>query len=121
MTRVQVGDVDELVARGRLVVSVDGVEVAVFLGRSGPVAYENTCPHLGGPVGNGRIVPRVAAVLDETGAVLEERFAPEDVRLVCPWHGFEFDLETGVCPVDKRYRLRPVPVEEGEGELYVVV
>lgn len=121
MTRVKVGNVDELVTRGRLVVSVGDVEVAVFLGRSGPIAYENTCPHLGGPVGNGRIVPRVDAVLDEMGAVVEERFVTDEVRLVCPWHGFEFDLETGKCPVDKRYRLRPVSVEEGEGELYVVV
>lgn len=118
--RSRIGSLDELMQRGRLIGSVDGVEVVVLPGAAGPVAYENRCPHQGGPVGGGRIVPRVVAVVDERGAVIGERFAHDEQRISCPWHGFEFDLETGVCPVDARYRLRKLTVEETEGDLYVV-
>jgi nitrite reductase (NADH) small subunit len=34
----------------------------------------------------------------------------------CPWHGFEYDVETGRCPADPvhgRIRVYPVSVEEG--------
>jgi pyruvate oxidase len=39
-------------------------------------ALEDRCPHAGGPLAEGSI---------------------EDGRLVCPWHGREFDLATGQC------------------------
>ena len=39
-------------------------------------ALDNRCPHMGGPLGQGSI---------------------EDGKLVCPWHGREFDPFTGEC------------------------
>ena len=39
--------------------------------------------------------------------------------LVCPWHGWEFDLRTGLSVTDPRRRLRRFQVEEREGALYV--
>jgi nitrite reductase (NADH) small subunit len=40
------------------------------------VALGNICPHRGGPLAEGAI---------------------EDGRLVCPWHGWEFNLANGQC------------------------
>lgn len=39
-------------------------------------AMDNVCPHRGGPLG--------------TGVVM-------DGKVVCPWHGWQFDPQTGEC------------------------
>jgi nitrite reductase/ring-hydroxylating ferredoxin subunit len=41
--------------------------------------------------------------------------------LVCPWHGFEFNLETGCHPGDASVRLTPVKVAVRGGQIYVGV
>ena len=44
---------------GRKVVEVDGTEVGVFCRNGKFTAFENVCPHMGGPVCQGKIIPRV--------------------------------------------------------------
>ena len=39
-------------------------------------ALDNTCPHAGGPLGEGII---------------------EGEHITCPWHGWKFHIPTGVC------------------------
>ena len=41
--------------------------------------------------------------------------------LICPWHGMEFDLETGRRIRGRRERLRAYPVELDNGQVYVQV
>ena len=54
--------------------------IAVFNAGHGRVhATSPLCPHEDGPLADGWL---------EAGAV------------VCPWHGFDFDLDTGGCRVD---------------------
>jgi nitrite reductase/ring-hydroxylating ferredoxin subunit len=120
VNRVRIGTLADLAASGRLIEAIDGREVVVIEHAGELRAYENNCPHLGGPVGEGKLVARVESVVDdEDGGVWEERFVPSDVRLVCPWHGFEFDFDTGVCAADARIRLRSRSVVvEGE-DIYV--
>jgi nitrite reductase (NADH) small subunit len=58
----------------------DGVAVAVFNAGGGTFyATGPTCPHEDGPLSEGWL---------EAGVV------------VCPWHGFDFDVVTGACRVD---------------------
>jgi 3-phenylpropionate/trans-cinnamate dioxygenase ferredoxin subunit len=50
---------------------------------------------------------------DEVG---QRELAP-DLVLRCPWHGYEFDVDTGVCPADpKNVRVKsyPVVIEDGK-------
>ena len=43
----------------------------------------------------------------------------KDRHVVCPWHGYEFDLDTGRHPGDPRVRLRPIPVRVADdGDLH---
>ena len=42
-------------------------------------------------------------------------------HIVCPWHGYEFDLATGCHPGDPAMRLTPVPVAVRNGHIYVSV
>jgi nitrite reductase/ring-hydroxylating ferredoxin subunit len=40
---------------------------------------------------------------------------------VCPWHGWEFDIESGRHCGDPKYRLRPVDVRVRDNRVYVSV
>ena len=60
-------------------------------------AIDNSCPHQGGPLGEGSI---------------------EDGWLRCPWHGYEYHPCTGKAPgFDDG--VKPYPVEEREDGIYV--
>jgi nitrite reductase/ring-hydroxylating ferredoxin subunit len=118
--RWHVGTLARLEEDERLFADVDGREVCVFRTPGGLRAYENHCAHLGGPVCQGKLVPKVTAVLDDVQAVVEERFDRDQMRIACPWHGWEFDLDTGRSVIDRRVRLRRFEVVEDQGEIYVL-
>ena len=42
-------------------------------------------------------------------------------HIVCPWHGYEFDLATGCHPGDPSMRLTPVSVAIRDGQIFVSV
>ncbi len=105
----------------RVEVSVDGEQIVVFAFGTKLYAYANRCPHAGGPVCAGRVMPAVVAEWSPDAEVERHRFDPERPRLVCPWHGWEFELESGACVADPRRRLRRFPVRELEDGVYVEV
>ena len=43
------------------------------------------------------------------------------MRIVCPWHGYEFAIETGSHPAKPSIRLTAVAVEEEDGVVYVTL
>jgi nitrite reductase/ring-hydroxylating ferredoxin subunit len=114
----KVGTVAELAGEERLHAVVEGVELVVFRLGDEYVAYENWCPHQGGPVCQGRLFKRVRAELAANDEIVE-RFSDDEIVLNCPWHGYEFDIRTGVCNVDARYRLRPFQVTHDGTDIYV--
>jgi nitrite reductase (NADH) small subunit len=56
----------------------DGTQVSVTrLADGGRIlAFENRCPHVNGPIGLGKL---------------------SGTTIVCPWHFFRFDIETGAA------------------------
>lgn len=50
--------------------------IAIFNLDGHVYALDNTCPHAGGPLGEGSV----------EGELVE-----------CPWHGWKFNIKTGVC------------------------
>ena len=42
-------------------------------------------------------------------------------NIVCPWHGWEFDIESGRHCGDPKYRLRPVDVKVRDNRVYVSI
>jgi nitrite reductase/ring-hydroxylating ferredoxin subunit len=95
-------------------------EVGVFRIGDRLVAYENICPHAGGPVCQGKVFNRVEEILTDEKKSEGLRFAGER-HVICPWHGYEFNLETGCHPADKKIRLKPVPVELRGDQIYLNV
>jgi nitrite reductase/ring-hydroxylating ferredoxin subunit len=113
-----VGDEEEFEAGERRIVDLGGIEVAVLRVGDAFHAYDNRCLHMGGPVGEGTIIGRVEAVLADDKRVLGERFS-DDLQLVCPWHGWAYDLETGACAGDPRRRLMKRRVSVRDGQVFV--
>jgi nitrite reductase (NADH) small subunit len=97
---------------GRIVlVEADGVEIGVWKVLGQVRAFENRCPHQGGPVCYGQLLGQQEAVLDEHQRVMGERFSSERFNVVCPWHGWSYDALSGENIADARFRLRPCQVE----------
>ena len=121
MREVFVGDRGSLRDGARIFVDVDHTEIGVFEHRGELFAYENVCRHQGGPVCEGTVLGKVEAILGDDKVQLGERFSEESIHLICPWHGWEYDLRTGACATDPTVAIRKYEVYERDGELYVVV
>jgi nitrite reductase/ring-hydroxylating ferredoxin subunit len=120
--KVRIGRADSLPERGRLVVDIDAtLTVGVFRLDDQLFAYENTCAHSGGPVCQGRILPRVIEVIDSAKKIHGQNWDESDMHIVCPWHGFEYSIKTGQHAGDASIRLRSFPVHEADGDIYVEV
>jgi nitrite reductase/ring-hydroxylating ferredoxin subunit len=120
-TEILVGTRADFEADGRRIISVRGIDIGVLQYDGQFYAYENRCVHMGGPVCEGRILGKVETVLDDDKTVLGERFSEAEVHLICPWHGYEYDLATGECAVDRRLRLRRFDVVEKGDDIYVLI
>ena len=116
--RIPIGKSGNFSAGEMTAIEVDGREIGVTRLRDGALrAVLNRCPHKGAPICRGFI----AGVWDSTvpgELILDESRSV----LVCPWHGFEYDLSTGneVC-WKRASRLRLYPIEEVNGEVFVLM
>jgi nitrite reductase/ring-hydroxylating ferredoxin subunit len=118
MAEIEVGKLNEFGDEAGRVVAVGEIEVGIFPVGKKLVAYRNACPHYGGPVCQGKIFNQTEEILgpDKTSRGL--RFSR--VRnIVCPWHGYEFNLETGCHPGDSKVRLEPVPVTVRDSRVFL--
>ena len=98
---------------------VGPVEIGVIRHKGSYYAYRNLCPHQGGPVCEGLKLPQVVDLIGEGGAYLGQRFDEDDMHLVCPWHGWEYELATGELACDRRFRLRRFDVTVRDGIVFV--
>lgn len=119
--RLRAGRSEDIPEKGRLVVDVGASTVGIFRVNGRLFAYENTCPHMGGPVCQGLIIPAVREVINDRQVSTGYAFDESEMRIVCPWHGYEFAIATGSHPAKPSIRLTPVPVEEADGEVYVTL
>jgi nitrite reductase (NADH) small subunit len=121
MNTVVIGRAAAFPDPGRQIVEVDGAEIGVFCVNGRFTAFENVCPHMGGPVCQGKINPRVTERLAPDKTSLGLAFSPDQLNVACPWHGYEFDVQTGRHQGNPHLRLRPVAIDVVDGELVVTV
>ncbi len=119
--RVFVGTSGDVPPNGRLVVDVGAITIGIFRVDGKLYAYQNTCAHQGGPVCQGKMVPRVTEVIEPDGSSRGFAFDESDPHIVCPWHGFEYSIKTGTHPGRSSARLIRVNVEEAPDGIYVTV
>jgi len=116
MTRHVLCSVDELRPGERMIVKVEGRSIGVFNVDGRLYALRNTCPHQGAPL--------CAGTLSGTMIPSDPQryvYGKEDRVLRCPWHGWEFDIATGVSLFDPRKRVHSYPVTVADGILVINV
>jgi nitrite reductase/ring-hydroxylating ferredoxin subunit len=88
--KVVVAKVSEIADGERRIVDVNGKSVGIFRRGNTFYAIRNRCPHQFGPLCVGALAPRpVSAGPGDFG------IDPGPPLLACPWHGWEYDIETG--------------------------
>ncbi len=121
MRDVVIGTADDFPDPGRKVVEIDGVSVGVFRRNGAFTAWENVCPHMGGPVCQGKVIARVQELIANDKTSLGFAFSKDHTNIVCPWHGYEFDIETGRHQGNPRLVLRPVKIVVVDGDVVVTL
>ncbi|MBU5349379.1 Rieske (2Fe-2S) protein [Paenibacillus lautus] len=101
---------------GHAVVNIDGREIGIYRVNGEYHAILNYCPHQGAPICAGLVS---GTTLPSEVYDYEYGRAGEIVR--CPWHGWEFDLQTGKSLFSDRIRVKKYKVEIHEGKIGVVM
>ena len=80
------------------IIEVGDKEIALFNYKGNFYAIDNTCPHRGSPLGEGRI---------------------EEGILICPGHEWRFELKSGWCPQNPELSTEVYPIKVHDGKIYV--
>ncbi|MCB1493154.1 MAG: Rieske 2Fe-2S domain-containing protein [Rhodobiaceae bacterium] len=121
MTEYYVCDVDDLGEKDRRVVECGDRQVGVFKVGGEIHAWFNRCAHMRGPVCQGRIYHRVLEPVAADKTVRTMQHSETDVHIVCPWHGYEYNLKTGKHPANPRLTLRRAKHVIRDGKIFVDV
>ena len=84
---------------GKLV-EVGGKSVAVFNCDGSFYAIDNTCKHRGGPLAEGSLAGTTVS---------------------CPWHGWEYDVTSGVCQMDPSIKVQTFDVKVDGDDILVSI
>lgn len=95
---VEVCKVDRIAEKCATVVSLSGERVAVFRYDGKVSAISNACQHQNGPLGEGRII---------------------DGCVTCPWHGYQYQPESGAAPSPFKEKIPTFRVKVVEGSVFV--
>ncbi len=72
----KVATLKDLPAGSAMAVEIAGKSLALYNVGGSVFATDNTCPHRGGPLGEGDL---------------------EEGIVTCPWHAFQYDVKSGKC------------------------
>jgi nitrite reductase (NADH) small subunit len=110
---VRVGSVEDVRRDGCRTVEVNGRPVGVISVGEEFFAISDRCPHMGASMCTGSLSGTFVAAGPH-----EYVYGKADRVIRCPWHGWEFDLESGRSLLEpKRYGLRTYRVTQQDGEV----
>jgi nitrite reductase/ring-hydroxylating ferredoxin subunit len=112
MAKFVVGRANDIPPGTKCQATVDGRAIAIFNVDGRFYALRDVCPHRGARLSEGTVVGSLTACA--AGA-----YDYDEARMFvkCPWHGWEFELETGQSwcePARERVRPYRVTVESGQ-------
>lgn len=109
-----VADLDDFEDAKRVIVEVEGREIAIFQEDEEFHALLNFCVHQGGPVCEGAVTGTLEA--DEDGDLV---YNEDNKTVACPWHGWQFDIEDGKHTAESRYKIPTYSVVVQNGRIYL--
>jgi nitrite reductase (NADH) small subunit len=110
--RYEVGSLREFEEGVFRVLTVAGREVGVLRWKGELYAVRNVCPHFGAPICRG--VVRDHLVAGNVPGSLE--LQPDKPVLICPWHRWEFDMQTGRSVFMPDYAVKTYQVVVSDDE-----
>jgi NAD(P)H-dependent nitrite reductase small subunit len=99
-TLTRVATANEIPPGTGKVIEAAGRTIAVFNCEGTFYAIENTCAHRGGPLGEGSLA---------------------GTTVTCPWHGWEYDVTSGICQLDPSVKVQRFDVKVQGDEILVAV
>lgn len=110
---------DDIPTDRGLIVELAGRNVGLFRVGEEVHAILSVCPHQGGPVGRGGLFPSTRARVENQRLI---EYLDHDTPVVCcPWHGWEFNIRTGICTADPTRRVIRYPVEIRDSDVIVTL
>jgi nitrite reductase (NADH) small subunit len=97
---VKVAETNEIPTGQGKCVEVNGQQIAVFNVDGTFYAMDGVCPHQGGPLGEGELEGKV---------------------VTCPWHGWEYDVTTGISTLDDDIKQDQFEVQVNGNDILVGV
>ncbi len=97
---VKVAKKNEIPEDSGLCVEVGKREIGLFKVDGKVYAIDPICPHAGGPLTEGAL---------------------NGDKVMCPWHGWEFSVTTGVCDFNDSIKQKSYKVKEVGDDIYVQV
>lgn len=118
--RTYVCDESELPPGERTTLSVGTREIGVLNIDGTYYALSNVCPHQRGPVCEGAVKREIEGEYVGPGKPIHE-FYSDTVTVSCPWHGWEYDVETGEHVGDRRFSVPTYDVVVEDERIFVEV
>jgi nitrite reductase (NADH) small subunit len=97
---VKVATVDEVKDGSGKAVEANGQKIALFNVGGKFHAIENTCKHMGGPLGEGSL---------------------DGNKVSCPWHGWQYDVTSGKNETDDSMGVKLFPTKIEGNDVMVEV
>ena len=96
--KYRVASVDEIPEGRSLLVEIQSKSIGIFRFNGNFFAADDTCPHKGGSLHEGTV---------------------EDSVVSCPWHEWQFDLRTGICPINPPSKIETYPIWVEGSDIYI--
>lgn len=116
-----VAQTEDLSEGDRVLTEIEGREIGVFCVDGEYYAFVNWCVHQGGPICEGKLTGQQEAEFDRESLETSLEWTGEDSVVACPWHGWEFDLESGENISQNDHQLPSYPVRVEDGDIIVSV
>ncbi|OYP35239.1 Rieske (2Fe-2S) protein [Rhodopirellula sp. MGV] len=100
---IDVASVEDLAEGQAMEVVAQGEVIAIFRNGDQYYALDGLCAHQGGPIAKG------SCSTTDKG----------EPCVTCPWHGWQYELATGIQTINRQPLQRTFPVRENGGRIEV--
>ena len=100
MSSIKIAKISDIEEGQSIIVEVSGKQAAIFRSKGEIYAIDNTCPHRGGPLGEGHL---------------------DGEEVTCPWHAWTFNIKTGECGTTPGVKQKCFPVKIEGGDIFLEI